>query len=140
MRRAAVLLALAVMSCSQVPETQSPSLTADELVTAGEPIYIQYCSACHQPDGNGLPNLQPPLCDNAVVMGDPRLLIHVVLEGPAAVLPANRPKYQNAMPGFAILTDPQMAELLTYIRVKFGNNAAPIQPSDVAAIRATVPQ
>jgi hypothetical protein len=44
--------------------------------------------------------------------------------------------YPNEMAGFHWLDDAWLADVLTYTRQDFGNNAAPVLPSDVARVRA----
>jgi cytochrome c len=44
-------------------------------------VYENYCLACHQEDGSGVPNLNPPLIQNEWVLGDSARLIKVVLNG-----------------------------------------------------------
>jgi glucose/arabinose dehydrogenase/mono/diheme cytochrome c family protein len=102
----------------------------------GAQLYQQICAACHMPDGNGVSGMQPALVGSAVVSGDASTLIRVVLEGPAAVLPANRAKYNNQMPPFAAaFTDADIAETLTFVRKYFGKGASPVTPEQVAALR-----
>ncbi len=102
----------------------------------GAQLYQQICAACHMPDGNGVSGMQPALVGSAVVSGDASTLIRVVLEGPAAVLPANRAKYNNQMPPFAAaFTDADIAETLTFVRKYFGKGASPVTPQQVAALR-----
>jgi mono/diheme cytochrome c family protein len=100
---------------------------------------MENCASCHQVDGSGVPNMQPALKGDAVVAGDPGQLIQVVLQGPAAVLPANRPHYANAMPPFARLSDEDLAALLTYLRQHEGNGASAVKAKDVAAARGLAP-
>ena len=86
-------------------------------------------------DGSGVPNLQPSLLDSAIVRGDPATLIRVILHGPAAVLPADRPKYSNLMPGFEpALNDTQVADLASFVRQAFGRSGA-VTPGQVAPLR-----
>jgi glucose/arabinose dehydrogenase/cytochrome c5 len=104
----------------------------------GAQLYQQICATCHMPDGNGVPDMQPPLAGSAVVMGDSGILIRTVLNGPAQTLPADRPKYSNLMPPFAAtLNDADIAEILTYVRAVFGNRASPVTAAQVAAERKT---
>jgi hypothetical protein len=71
-----------------------------------------------------------------VVAGDPATLIKVVLDGPAQVLPADRPKYQVVMPPFAAaFSDADIAETLTFVRRAFGNGAAAITTAQVKSQR-----
>jgi mono/diheme cytochrome c family protein len=103
---------------------------------AGKKIYGQYCAACHQTDGSGVPDMQPDLRSNAVVKGDDKTLIKVVLEGPAQVLPAERERYSNVMPPFSTLSDEDVAALLTYLRKQYGDGTSVIDAPQVAAVRA----
>jgi glucose/arabinose dehydrogenase/mono/diheme cytochrome c family protein len=115
----------------------SPSTAEPTLSSLGGRLYQQICAACHMPDGNGVSGMQPPLNGSAVVAGDPTTLIRVVLQGPAQVLPADRAKYANQMPPFAaVLSDTDIATILTQIRRDFGKGASPITPEQVAAQRA----
>ena len=116
----------------------APAATA-AVNSRGKELYAQQCAICHMADGNGVPPLQPPLVGSAVVKGDPQLLINVILKGPIAVLPADRAKYSNIMPPYAMLTDAQVADLTTYLRQAYGGNASAITPAQVAAARASKP-
>jgi mono/diheme cytochrome c family protein len=102
----------------------------------GAQVYQQVCAACHMPDGNGVPGMQPSLAASAVVAGDPATLIRAVLQGPSQVLPASRTKYAVQMPPFAAaMNDADLAETLTYVRRAFGKGASAITPQQVAAQR-----
>lgn len=101
----------------------------------GKTMYLQVCAVCHMADGSGAAAMQPALAGSSVVKGDPSLLIRAVLQGPAAVLPADRPKYSNIMPAFQGLPDAQIADILTYVRAAFGNGAAPVTKDDVTKLR-----
>jgi mono/diheme cytochrome c family protein len=102
----------------------------------GAQLYQQVCAACHMPDGSGVAGLQAPLVGSSVVAGDPATLIKVVLQGPAQVLPANRPKYAVQMPPFATaFSDADIAETLTFIRRTFGKGASAVTAAQVKAQR-----
>lgn len=105
------------------------------VVSPGRTVFEQICAACHMVDGSGAGQMQPALAGSAVVKGDVTQLIRVVLNGPAAVLPADRPKYLNVMPAFSVLSDEQIASVLTYVRQNFGSGASPVTPTQVAAQR-----
>ncbi len=49
-------------------------------------------------DGSGVSGMQPAIAGSQILSGDPTRLIRLVLAGPAAVLPPDRPKYANLMP------------------------------------------
>jgi mono/diheme cytochrome c family protein len=129
-----VAAALLLWGCSQAPE--APVAATPQTLEAGRQVYTANCAACHQADGNGVPNMQPALVDDPVVQGDTTQLIRVVLQGPAAVLPEDRPHYSNMMPPFSRLSDQQIADLLTYLRHDFGHQASPVGVDQVQTIRA----
>ena len=103
--------------------------------TPGGKIYQQVCAACHMPNGSGVPGMQPALAGSAVVAGDPARLIDVLLKGPAAVLPADREKFSNVMPPFAVLSDADLASVITYLRKNFAPRTSDVTPAQVAARR-----
>jgi glucose/arabinose dehydrogenase/mono/diheme cytochrome c family protein len=117
------------------PSVQAyPPILAD---TPGAKIFAQVCAACHMPNGSGVPGMQPPLVGSAVISGDTTQLINVLLQGPAKVLPADRPKFQNVMPPFGpVYKNADIASLVNYLRANFAPNAPKITPEEVAAQRA----
>jgi glucose/arabinose dehydrogenase len=116
---------------------KAPAKPAAPINVKGKKTYDQFCAACHMPDGGGVANLQPGMTDSKVVRGDPGVLIRTILEGPAAVLPADRPKYSNMMPGYGpMLNDATTADLVTYLRQTFGEGASAVTAKDVKAQRS----
>ena len=111
-------------------------------VADGHTLYTANCSACHQAAGQGMPNMAPALKDNPIVVGDSAQLIQILLKGPAAVLPANRPHYgSSTMDSFYYkLNDDQVAAILTYIRHDFGkgDSTSAVNAKDVATARASI--
>jgi mono/diheme cytochrome c family protein len=105
-------------------------------ITRGKAIYAKQCLACHQADGGGVPNLNPPLIQTQWVLGDKKSLIKWVLKGSAGKVEIDGETFHNTMPPQAYLTDVQIADVLTYIRASFGNKASAVQPSEVKAARA----
>ncbi|HZP59039.1 MAG TPA: c-type cytochrome [Opitutaceae bacterium] len=106
----------------------------------GGQIYAQVCATCHMADGTGVSNMQPPLIGDQVVAGDPNTLINVILRGPAAVLPSDRPKYANTMPAFgALFSDQDVADVASFVRRAFAHDNKPITPAQVATQRAAHP-
>ena len=111
-----------------------PPILAD---TPGGKAFAQVCAACHMPNGSGVPGMQPPLVGSAVIAGDTAQLINVLLQGPAKVLPADRPKFQNVMPPFGpVYKDAEIASLINYLRANFAPASPRVTPEEVAAQRA----
>lgn len=102
---------------------------------SGKIIYETYCLACHQEDGSGVPNMNPPLIKTDWVLGDSTRLINVILKG-LKNTEINGDSYSNEMPSHDFLTDYQIAEVLSYVRKSFGNQAGSISSEDVKKQRA----
>lgn len=102
----------------------------------GAQLFAANCAACHQPTGQGLPGVFPPLAGTDWVNGDPRRLVQILLHGITGELEVNGTVYSGAMPGFGEqFDDAQMAAIASYIRSSWGNNAAAVEPSLVAVER-----
>ena len=82
--------------------------------------------------------MNPPLAGTDWVLGDQERLIKVVLLGLTDPIEINGETYQNAMAPHNFLTDQQIADVLTFIRNSFGNEASEISPQKVAAVRKEV--
>lgn len=97
---------------------------------SGKIIYETYCLACHQEDGSGVPNMNPPLIKTDWVLGDSVRLINVILKG-LKDTEIDGDSYSNEMPAHDFLTDVQISEVLTYVRNSFGNQASAISSQSV---------
>jgi mono/diheme cytochrome c family protein len=99
---------------------------------AGAQIYADECSGCHAPSGKGTPGLFPSLNGTPMVhQADATTLIRVVLRGALSVA-TNQAPTGPEMPAFGwILSDDQVADVLTYIRNSWGNSASPIDAATI---------
>ena len=107
-------------------------------IARGEKLYQQYCLSCHQKSGNGVPRMNPPLVKTTYVLGDKTKLISWVLKGATESIPIDGKTYSNNMPPQNYLKDAQVADVLTYVRNSFGNQASAITPAEVKAVRAAI--
>jgi mono/diheme cytochrome c family protein len=124
----------AVKTAAAIPAAPAPAIVGGN--TQGGKIYAQVCASCHMANGSGVPGMQPALTGSAVIAGDPDRLIKVILHGPAAVLPADREKFNNVMPPFAtIYKDPEIASLVNYLRKNFAPGSTMVTAAQVAALR-----
>ena len=115
-----------------------PSAALTASINKGKIVYTNFCLACHQADGYGVPNLNPPLVKTAGVIGTKLYLINMVLKGSRGQVEIDGETYNNAMPPQIHLTDAQIADVLTYIRNSFGNNGSAVTPLEVKAARAKI--
>jgi len=113
------------------------SLSIDKTtMERGKKVYTQYCVACHQVDGGGVPGLNPPLEKTSYILGSKTKLIKVILKGMNTHEEIDGETYSNIMAPFNYLTDQQISDVLTYVRNSFGNKATAITPGDVKYVRA----
>ena len=104
----------------------------------GAQVYTNTCSACHQGQGDGRAGLAPPLAGSDWVLGDDERLIRVVLHGLTGPIVVSDEEWNLTMPAWAaVLSDDEVAAALTHVRSTWGNDAPPVDPADVAAIRAS---
>ena len=120
-----------------VPAPKPTPLTPAELALfeKGKAIYV-ICSACHQPNGAGLAGLAPPLLDSEWVLGPADRPIRIALQGLTGPIEVEGTKWQLEMPGLPTLSDEDVAGVLTYIRREWGHTGSPVQPAEVAKVRA----
>ena len=116
-----------------------PIAASDSRMQRGAAIYADECSACHAPNGAGVPHLFPQLAASpGVQQRGVDSLTRVVLAGAAAVATPAAPT-GPAMPSFAWkLSDQQVADVLTYIRNAWGNAAPPVSAGDVSQQRQQI--
>jgi mono/diheme cytochrome c family protein len=113
------------------------ALNASQFNAPGSLEYVQYCAGCHGRDGKGAAPYIPPLAGNPAVLDpDAVSLINITLNGSSPVVIHGTPDVYRMIPFRAALNDQHVAELLTFIRTSWGNDAAPATPKQVAALRA----
>jgi mono/diheme cytochrome c family protein len=102
----------------------------------GAAIYSDACASCHLENGVGQPRYFPPLGPNAMLQqADPIGLEHLILAGGRIGTSPTRPSPMT-MPSFAWkLTDQEVADVSTFIRNSWGNQAAAVSVSDVRTAR-----
>ncbi|MFC2089388.1 c-type cytochrome [Bacteroidota bacterium] len=101
----------------------------------GFPLYKQHCLPCHQADGNGVPGMYPTLHNTEWVNGDVAELINIVVNGMDGEIEVNGEYYNTVMAPLPHLTDNEVADVLTYVRARFGTNASEVTVDDVKAVR-----
>jgi mono/diheme cytochrome c family protein len=117
---------------------QPLSEAAKQQIERGAAVYQSVCGLCHQPTGYGVPNVAPPLAESSWVTGEPERLIRIALHGLYGEIEVNGQKWNLAMPGQGmnpLLDDAKLADVLSYIRNAWGNEAAPITAAQTADVR-----
>ena len=107
-----------------------------EVHDRGAKVYNLTCVACHGADGKGVEGAFPPLDGSDWLTGDPELPIKIVLHGLMGPVKVDGKDYNSAMaPLGAALDDQQVADVLTYVRQRWSNDAAPVDEGTVRKIR-----
>ncbi len=126
-----------------IPAHRTEALDAqaisDDTMTRGKGLYVDQCMGCHMADGKGQKDAFPPLANSPPIRAaNAQTLIQVVLTGDHMADPPSLPT-GLAMPGFDWkLNDQQIADVLTYVRNSWGNQAEPVDAEDVAKVRQAV--
>jgi mono/diheme cytochrome c family protein len=107
-----------------------------EAFNKGLGVYNRTCLGCHQPHGMGAPP-NPPLAGSEWVLAkDPSRMIHIVLDGLVGPVEVKGQTFNGTMPPWRpTLNDQEMAQVISYVRKAWGNNASVVTPQQVADIR-----
>src|SRR6202000_3475968 len=102
----------------------------------GSAIYASDCASCHGFDAKGFAAYMPALASNPIVLDEnPSSLINVVLNGSAPLMGKGTPDAYR-MPQFRQqLSDQDAAEVITFIRNQWGNQAPAVSALQVAKLR-----
>lgn len=138
------LTAMAVYMKSQrddeEPEAEAPvrvsAAEREQMMKQGARVYEDRCADCHQRNGEGVPRVYPPLAKNgAILMGNPINAIRITLNGGFPPSTRGNPR-PYGMPPFAhVLSDAEVAAVVTYIRGAWGNKASAVSTGEVASTR-----
>ena len=128
---------------------------------AGPKIYMNTCIGCHMAGGEGVPGGFPPLAGHAIdlltLKGGRDYMTRLALFGLQGPVLVNGKVFDSVMPGWAQLSDKDLASVLNYVVNGFGNDkflprgfkpftsaeikaarGKPMKPDGVAALRATM--
>jgi len=125
----------------EMPESDTPkvvvntSKTLAEKMESGKKIYMQTCFACHQAEGQGIPNAFPPLAKSDYLNADVNRAIGIVLKGKTGEITVNGVKYNSVMTRQAISNN-EIADVMTYIYNSWGNNKTNVTKAQVDQIRS----
>ncbi|MFM1558443.1 MAG: PVC-type heme-binding CxxCH protein [Roseibacillus sp.] len=131
-------LAKRVTAAAGAPKEVRAPLQLSASAKRGEQVYFT-CVACHQPDGRGLPAAFPALAQSPRVLGNPVVPIKIVLKGLQGPLTSQGKNFDGIMPGHeTLLNDQQIADVLTYVRSSWKNNAGEVDVATVKNVRESV--
>jgi mono/diheme cytochrome c family protein len=117
-------------------------ITPEEQISfsKGRLHYLSTCAGCHGSNGEGVKRMGPPLNKSAWVIGNEIQLAMILLHGIEGPITVSGIKYSSpdilpVMPSMANLDNSTIADILTYIRNEWDNQAKPVKSNTVAQIR-----
>jgi nitrite reductase (NO-forming) len=116
-------------------KTATKNKTLAQKIKSGKQIYTKTCFACHQANGEGIPNAFPPLAKSDYLNADVKRAIDIVLNGKTGEITVNGQKYNSVMTK-QTLTDDEVADVLTYIYNSWGNNKTNVKVSTVQEVKS----
>ena len=121
---------------AQPPPTSQARLVDPAVMEIGRKLYAAQCAVCHGDEGKGQPPAFPPLAGNqSITMSSPVNSIRMVLNGGYAPGTQKNPR-PYGMPPFAhVLDDDEVAAVVTYIRVAWGNSGTPVTSAQANDLR-----
>lgn len=111
-----VLLLQLVHSCQSTYDIKTM-----QYVTNGEKVYRAHCQNCHGAQGEGLGKLYPPLTDPDYLRNNRGLLPRIVRFGLKDSIKISNQYFSEVMPAIPQLTDVDIAYVLTYVTLRFGD-------------------
>jgi nitrite reductase (NO-forming) len=117
-----------------IAESDIPAKSMEEMMKFGKATYMQTCFACHQGEGQGIPNAFPPLAKADYLNADVNRAIDIVLYGKTGEITVNGQKYNSVMTR-QDLNDDEVANVLTYIYNSWGNSKKQVTPAMVKSRR-----
>jgi mono/diheme cytochrome c family protein len=139
--------AMAVYLKSLPPRDSGPDvpssarLVAPAVMELGRKIYERQCAMCHGDEGRGHPPVYPPLANNqSITMASPVNPIRMVLNGGYPPGTKKNPRPHGMPPFLHILNDDEVAAVVTYIRVAWGNTGTPVAPEQANELRKMLPE
>jgi mono/diheme cytochrome c family protein len=123
-------------------ERRTAAAPPEALMKLGGNLYGQHCADCHGKDGRGAASedggpAYPPLAGNrTLAMTEPVNAIRIVLNGGFAPATGGNPRPYGMPPYSPVLSDAEVAAVLSYARASWGNAAPVVTPAEVNAYRA----
>jgi mono/diheme cytochrome c family protein len=113
-----------------------PAAESSLLLAFGHTVYDRHCAACHGTDGRGMPPAYPPLASNpSIQMQSAVNPIRMVLNGGIPPGTAGNPKPYGMPPFAQSLSDDEVAAVVTYIRVAWGNQGSAVSAAQANELR-----
>ncbi len=102
----------------------------------GASTYANRCAGCHRSDGTGMAPAYPPLANNpSIEMQVSVNPLRMVLNGGYPPETADNPRPYGMPPFAQVLSDEEVAAVVTYIRLSWGNHGTLVTAKEANAMR-----
>jgi len=129
---AAYLRALPAIERGEPPSAEAAAAPSER----GARLYADRCANCHGERGEGVSGAYPALAGNrAVAISPPANLVHIVLRGGFAPTTSGNPRPFGMPPFATVLSDRDVADVLSFIRASWGQRAPAVSPLEVSRYR-----
>ncbi|SIT40789.1 Gluconate 2-dehydrogenase cytochrome c subunit [Paraburkholderia piptadeniae] len=119
-------------------DATAKALQRGDITKPGAAVFRTQCASCHGMDGKGLGDGLPSLAGNPnVLSNDPSSVINLILNGAQRVVRKGMPDTYRMAPFRLQLNDQQIADVATWIRQAWGNQAGAVTRADVGKLRAS---
>jgi mono/diheme cytochrome c family protein len=114
-----------------------PGTEGSLLLSLGKTVYDQHCASCHGKNGEGMPPHYPPLAQNQSIQMESAVnAIRMVLNGGYPPGTGDNPRPYGMPPFAQNLSDNEVAAVVTYVRVSWGNRGAPVSAAEANQLRS----
>lgn len=118
----------------EIIASEIPAKSFEEQMEFGKQAYMQTCFACHQAEGQGIPNAFPPLAKSDYLNNDVDRAIGIVLHGKTGEITVNGQTYNSVMTRQMLSSD-EIANVLTYVYNSWGNSKKVITKAMVDKVK-----
>jgi mono/diheme cytochrome c family protein len=117
--------------------TVLPNAESSLLISLGKTVYDKNCASCHGAQGEGKPPHWPPLANNqSIEMQSAVNPIRMVLNGGYPPGTKGNPMPYGMPPFAGLLSDNEVAAVVSYIRTAWGNRGSPVSAREANELRS----
>ena len=128
---ATILIFIALLFVALMP---GQKFDLEASIARGKDIYAIQCMSCHMENGEGVPDVFPPLAKSDYLMADKKRSIQQTLNGVSGEITVNGKTYMGDMPPVQ-LSDTEASDVLNFVRNSWGNKGEAVRPEEIAAAR-----
>jgi mono/diheme cytochrome c family protein len=134
---AVYLKGIAEASAPPAPSSALSTTESSLLISLGKTVYDKNCASCHGTQGEGKPPHWPPLANNqSIEMQSAVNPIRMVLNGGYPPGTKGNPMPYGMPPFAGLLSDNEVAAVVSYIRTAWGNRGTPVSAREANELRS----